>query len=163
MRSYAGLFGARSRVLALGPETDDLVESLRAQGIDAFEVHDSGSADVSTVLTGIEHLEDRSLGGILTVRLVDRLSVEELQRFLEVSRRKLGPGGVLVAETEDRLDAGLARSSAMAPEALLELCRLTGFEQAYVLFPAGTASAEPDEANHGEFAIVASVLMPTSR
>ncbi len=163
VRSYAGLFGANARVLAVGREAEELIDSLAGQGLDAFALDSAGPLDFWAVLDGIELLADSSLGGILTVKLFDHLSTADLQRFLELARRKLDAGGVLVAssEADARGWAVSARSgpgAASAPEALLELCRSTGFEQAYVLFPSGAPTADDDESSQGEFAIVASVV-----
>jgi hypothetical protein len=104
----------------------------------------------------MESLPDGSLGGILTVHPADGLGAGDLERFLALSRAKLGAGGVLVVETEDQAAAACGRP---APQALVELCRSTGFEQAYVLFPSGAGAEDPARAG-GEFAIVASVLVP---
>jgi glycosyltransferase involved in cell wall biosynthesis len=165
MRSYAGLFGTQAPVLAVGHEATALIDLLSHQGINGFALDaGAGSFEIAHALDEMEGLADRSLGGIFTVRVIDHLSVEELQRFLALSRRKLDAGGVLVAETEDPRDAeSIEHHGAIAPRALLELCRSTGFEQAYVLFPNGASSADEDEIDQGEFAIVASVLLPSHR
>ncbi len=161
MRSYAGLFGSQAPVLTVGSEATALIDLLALQGVNGFAL-DSGAeaGGFAAVLGGMDGLPDRSLGGIFTVRVIEHLSTEELQRFLELSRRKLAPGGVLVAETEDARAGQSIEHEAIAPRALLELCRSTGFEQAYVLFPSGTSSPD-DEPDQGDFAIVASVLVPT--
>ncbi|MGH2758431.1 MAG: glycosyltransferase [Actinomycetota bacterium] len=159
VRSYAGLFGSQAPVLAVGREATALIDLLANQGVNGFAL-DSGAetGGFSGVLSGMEGLPDRSLGGIFTVRVVEHLSADELQSFLELSRRKLASGGVLVAETEDARGGRSIEHEAMAPRALLELCRSTGFEQAYVLFPSGASSTD-DEPDHRDFAIVASVLV----
>jgi hypothetical protein len=158
VRSYAGLFGPNASVLAVGREAEELIDPLKQQGIDAFALEAAGH--ISAVLDGMSGLADGSLGGILTVKVIDHLSAADLQRFLEVSRRKLDAGGVLVAESEAEGEwpARPQSSGTHAPEALVELCRATGFAQAYVLFPSGATSAADAGENQGEFAIVASVV-----
>lgn len=146
MRSYAGLFAAGLPVLAIGNKAEELIDLLGAHGIEAFALE--SAYDIASVLAGMDAITDASLAGILTINVVDHLSATDLQRFLELSRRKLGATGVLVAESEDP-------TAAIAPERLLELCRSTGFAQAYLLFPSNTASA-PEAVASGEFAIVAS-------
>jgi hypothetical protein len=155
------LFGSQAPVLAVGREATALIDLLAHQGVNGFAL-DPGAegGGFATVLAGMEGLPDRSLGGIFTVRVIEHLAADDLQRFLELSRRKLASGGVLVAETEDSRRS--FEHEATAPRALLELCRSMGFEQAYVLFPKGASSTE-DERDQGDFAIVASVVVPSRR
>ncbi len=157
LRFYAGLFGALSPVLAVGREAEDLIDEMAVLGTDAAALDVRGSGgdpfDLSAVLSGLEALADRSLGGIFTVNVIEHLSLSDQGRFLEMARRKLDAGGVLVAEIGDGGESG--------PQAVLELCRSTGFEQADVLFPGG--ASDPDGLAQGEIAIVASVLLPTHR
>ncbi|HYZ93853.1 MAG TPA: glycosyltransferase family 4 protein [Actinomycetota bacterium] len=159
VRAYAGLFGPGARVLTVGREAEDLIVALREQGIDAFALGAAGH--ITAVLDGMERLGDRSLAGILTVKVIDHLSVDDLRRFLELSRSKLDSGGVLVTESEAEADWAARTTpapTANRPEALLDLCRSMGFAQAYVLFPSGATATTAAGADQGEFAIVASVV-----
>lgn len=153
LRAYAGLFGTQAPVVAVGNEAQELIDEMDALGTYTVALETSEGSDSSAVVSGLEALQDCSLGGIFTVHVIERLSTIDQRRFLEVARRKLDVGGVLVAEIGDQGESG--------PHAVLELCRTTGFEQAYVMFPGGVG--DPDAFALSDVAIVASVLLPTHR
>ena len=146
LRTYAALFATLSPVLAVGREATEVIDDLVALGTNIVALDDEA------VVSGLEGRDDRSLGGIFVVHVIEEMSTSDQRRFLETARRKLVTSGVLVAE--------IGGAGAVGPHAVLELCRSTGFEGAYVLFPGAN---DPDAFARGEVAIVASALLPTRR
>jgi SAM-dependent methyltransferase len=76
---------------AIGVETNDLyVDELRARG---FQVEQEDALDF------LQHQADESVGAITAFQFVEHVSVEFLQKILDVAMRKLAPGGVVLLET----------------------------------------------------------------
>jgi len=104
-----------------------------------------------------------SLGAIFSAQVIEHLQYEELLQFLHLARRKLMPGGVLIAETVNPHSyramktfwVDLTHQKPIFPEVLAALCQLEGFSSARVVFPLGTGQLEADRRTEGEYAIVA--------
>jgi SAM-dependent methyltransferase len=120
---------------ARGVDSDaGMVERCRALG---FEV---ALGDVNGYLDG---LPDGSLGSVFCAQVVEHLPHAELQRMFELARRKLRPGGLLIAETVNphRISSlktfwvDLTHQHPIFPEVALALSAITGFESAYVFAP----------------------------
>ena len=96
-----------------------------------------------------------------------------LHEFLRLCRSRLGCGGLLIAETANphgavdwqarlaqlRDTSAVATPSratcAISPQVALALCQLAGFEQAHVLFPAGTGDLDADRHTEAPYAVLA--------
>jgi len=132
-----------------------MVARCRAKGHDG--VHEAD------IVTHLEGLEDGSLGTVFSAQLVEHLPYEELRRFLDLSLRKLRPGGILIAETVNPHSAQALKTfwvdptheHPLFPEVMLELCRITGFSEAFVFHPNGSGDAGADRFTQGEYAVVA--------
>jgi len=114
----------------------------------------------------IDYLEaqpDESLGAVFCAQVIEHLPYDRLMRFLEHCRRKLVPGGLLVAETVNPHSLVAFRAfwrdpthqSPIYPEVAVVLCRIHGFESASVHFPNGTGELERDLREADDYAIVA--------
>jgi len=134
-------------VEARGIDADaDMVAYARGEGLDVEQ------ADLVEYL---ERLEDRSLGGIFMGQVVEHLPPVVLVRALELAAQKLGPGGVLVAETINPLSplalrhyfADLTHAQPLVPETLQLLARQSGFAETEVRYLNEPAErlTEPDD------------------
>lgn len=135
-------------IAARGVDADgDMVAYARGEG------HEVEQADA---LSYLEALEGGELGGIFAGQVVEHLPPRELVRFLDLARRKLRPGGVLVAETINPLSpiafrhyfADLTHAQPLVPETLELLVRQAGFsnvETRYLNEPAESERLRPVE------------------
>jgi SAM-dependent methyltransferase len=126
---------AEEGIPARGIDNDPgMVERCRALGVDAT------LADANEYL---ETVEDQTLGTVFSAQVVEHLPHGELQRMLELARRKLRPGGLFIAETVNphRISAlktfwvDLSHQHPIFPEVALALCAIAGFDSAYVFAP----------------------------
>jgi 2-polyprenyl-3-methyl-5-hydroxy-6-metoxy-1,4-benzoquinol methylase len=141
-------------VEARGVDSDaGMVERCRALGLEAT------LADANTHLEG---LEDGSLGTIFSAQLIEHLPHAALQRMFELARRKLRPGGLLIAETVNphRIASlktfwvDLTHQHPIFPEVALALSAIAGFESAYIFAP-GFDSFERARFDSPAYALVA--------
>jgi glycosyltransferase involved in cell wall biosynthesis/2-polyprenyl-3-methyl-5-hydroxy-6-metoxy-1,4-benzoquinol methylase len=156
----AGL--ATANVDATGVDLDpELVERCRAKGLTA-EVAD-----------GIEYLRaqpDRSIGAVTAIQVIEHFSYEQLIDLLGLSQTKLKPGGRLIMETVNPNSLRALKAfwvdpthrNPLHPETVVALCRVTGFESAYVVFPNGSGEFERDRREEGEYAVIAETATDTS-
>jgi SAM-dependent methyltransferase len=126
---------AEQGIAATGVDTDEgMVERCRALGVQAT------LGDANEHLAGIE---DGTLGTIFSAQVIEHLPYAELQRLLELARRKLRPGGLLIAETVNphRIASlktfwvDLTHQHPIFPEVALSLCAIAGFASGYVFAP----------------------------
>jgi predicted SAM-dependent methyltransferase len=111
-----------------------MVERCRSLGVQAT------LGDANEYLEG---LQDGALGTIFSAQVVEHLPYQELRRMLELARRKLRPGGLLIAETVNphRIASlktfwvDLTHQHPIFPEVALAMCAFAGFESAYVFAP----------------------------
>jgi SAM-dependent methyltransferase len=145
---------AEEGIAAQGIDTDPgMVARCRALGVDAT------LADANEYL---EALEDGTLGTVFSAQVVEHLPHAELQRMIELARRKLRPGGLFIAETVNphRLSSlktfwvDLSHQHPIFPEVALALCAIAGFDSAYVFAP-GFDSFEPARFKASAYAVVA--------
>jgi O-antigen chain-terminating methyltransferase len=116
--------GIEARGVDLDP---DMVAYARGEGLEVKQ---------ADAVEHLQDLEDSSLGGIFAAQLVEHLPAPRLVRLLELGAAKLGPGGVLVAETINPLSplalrnyyADLTHAQPLVPETLELLARQAGFE-----------------------------------
>ena len=174
-RRYLGVIGDCAPALDVGCGRGEFLDVLAEAGIGAVGV-DSDAGMVarcrakgheSTVLgDGVVHLEgldDASLGLVFSAQVIEHMPPDVLKRFLALAARKLRPGGLLVAETVNPHSAAalkafwvdITHQHPLFPETMLALCRIAGFDAAYVFHPNGAGDIEADRFTTGEYAVVA--------
>jgi SAM-dependent methyltransferase len=132
-----------------------MVERCRAKGHDEVEL--------ATATEYLERLPDDGLGSVFSAQVLEHMPYPELRQFLALSFAKLRPGGIFVAETVNPHAPHALKTfwvdpthrHPLFPEAALVLCRLAGFESAYVFHPLGTGHVADDRYREGEYAVVA--------
>jgi len=121
-------------VEARGVDADaDMVAYARGEGIDVEQ---------ADALAHLESLDDGSLGGIFAGQVVEHLPAPALLRLLELSARKLRPGGLFVAETINPLSplalrsyfADLTHAQPLVPGTLVLLAQQAGFREVETRF-----------------------------
>lgn len=173
-RVYLELLAGRPPVLDVGCGRGEFLELLREAGVEARGVdHDRGmvarahekglDVEFGDAIDYLEAQPDESLGAVFCAQVIEHLPYDRLMRFLEHCRRKLVPGGLLVAETVNPHSLVAFRAfwrdpthqSPIYPEVAVVLCRIHGFESASVHFPNGTGELERDLREADDYAIVA--------
>jgi glycosyltransferase involved in cell wall biosynthesis/SAM-dependent methyltransferase len=174
-RRYIELLRGHAPVLDIGCGRGELLDLLREAGIEARGIDlDAGmvarsrekghyveQADAIDYLKG---LDDGLVGALVGLQMIEHLPYSSLLRFFELALAKLRPGGILLVETVNphalpafkTFSVDLSHVAPIFPEVAVVLCRLTGFDSAYVLFPNGAGDLEEDRKRDGEYALVAS-------
>ncbi|HYB23045.1 MAG TPA: class I SAM-dependent methyltransferase, partial [Solirubrobacteraceae bacterium] len=143
-------------------------EDIRAHGVDsdAGMIERCGTLGVEATLADaneyLDGLEDASVGVVFSAQLIEHLPYAELRRLFELSRRKLRPGGLFIAETVNphRVSSlktfwvDLTHQHPIFPEVALALSAIAGFEPAYVFAP-GFHSFEQARFQAPAYAVVA--------
>jgi 2-polyprenyl-3-methyl-5-hydroxy-6-metoxy-1,4-benzoquinol methylase len=179
-RPYLTLARDHGPVLDLGCGRGEFLAMLAGEGISARGVDsDAGMIErcralglAATLADANEHLQglqDGSLGTIFSAQLIEHLPHAQLTRMLSLSVCKLGPGGLLIAETVNphRVSSlktfwvDLTHQHPIFPEVALALCAIAGFESAYVFAP-GFDSFEHARLHAPAYAVVATAP-PASR
>ncbi len=141
-------------IAARGVDSDaGMVARCRALGLDVER------GDVNEHLAG---LEDGSLGTIFSAQVIEHLPHEQLRRLLELSLRKLAPGGLFIAETVNphRISSlktfwvDLTHQHPIFPEVALAICAIAGFRSAFVFAP-GFENFERARFDSPAYAVVA--------
>ena len=172
---YVELVRGHPPVLDIGCGRGEFLGLLAAEGIAAEGVdRDPGMVArcralglPATLGDANDHLEgiaDGTLGTIFSAQLIEHLPHWELRRLLELARRKLAPGGLLIAETVNphRISSlktfwvDLTHQHPIFPEVALASCAIAGFESGYVFAP-GWHSFEDARFESPAYAVVASV------
>jgi SAM-dependent methyltransferase len=173
-RGYLAVVGERAPILDAGCGRGEFLDLLAEAGIAASGVdadagmvqrcldkgHDVREGDLNDHLEG---LADGSLGAIFSAQVIEHLPYDALRRFLAVGRRKLAPGGRLIAETvnphaPDALKAfwvDPTHQHPVFPEVALALAQIAGFPSAFVFHPTGSGDAERDRLIESAYALVA--------
>jgi 2-polyprenyl-3-methyl-5-hydroxy-6-metoxy-1,4-benzoquinol methylase len=165
-RRYVYDFREYAPVLDVGCGRGELLGLLREAGVDATGI--DADADMVAYARGegldveqvdlvehLEHLDDRSLGGIFMGQVVEHLPAATLVVALRLAAAKLRPGGLLVAETINPLSplalrsyfADLTHAQPLVPETLELLARQAGFAETEIRFLNEPAErlTEPDD------------------
>jgi O-antigen chain-terminating methyltransferase len=118
---------------------------------------------VSAADAYLRGLPDGSLGAVFSSQVVEHLPISTLTDFLELSRRKLVPEGVLIMETANPYHRRALRhfwldpthQHPLYPEVMLLLCREAGFAAAFVFHPNGSGDVRRDRFRCGDYAVLA--------
>jgi 2-polyprenyl-3-methyl-5-hydroxy-6-metoxy-1,4-benzoquinol methylase len=176
-RVYLPLLQTHERVIEIGCGRGELLDLLDEAGVPAIGV-DIDEAMVRRCrarghmveqVDGLSYLRaqaDSSVPAIFAAQVVEHLPHEQLVSFLQLSRAKLKSGGQLIFETMNphALEAfktfwtALTHQRPIFPEVAVALCWLSGFDQAYVLFPNGSGNLNRDRSTQAEYAVVATKL-----
>ncbi len=146
-------------VLDVGCGRGEMLALLREAGVGARGVDADADMVSRAVAEGleveqadaVEHLdclEAGSLGAIFSAQLVEHLPAPMLVRFLDLARRTLRPGGLLVLETINPVSplalrnyfADLTHAHPLVPETLILLVEQAGFREVEIAY-----LNEPDE------------------
>lgn len=153
-RPYLGLVADHQPVLDVGCGRGEFLTLLAAEGITARGVDGDAGMVARCRSLGLdvvqgelnEHLAglpDCSLGTIFCAQVIEHLPHEQLLRLLELSLRKLAPGGLFIAETVNphRISSlktfwvDLTHQHPIFPEVALAICAIAGFQSGYVFAP----------------------------
>jgi SAM-dependent methyltransferase len=174
-RSYLELLEGHEPVLDAGCGRGEFLDLLRQRGFSYMGVDiDPGMVehcrrkghDAVEVRSANEHLDtlsEGSLGAVFSAQVIEHMPYSELTRFLELSLAKLRGGGLMVAETVNPHAPHAFKTHwvdpthqhPVFPEVALVLCRLAGFDSAYVFHPLGTGHVDDDRHRESEYAVVA--------
>ncbi len=110
LRGYLSYFPRGRTVLDLGCGRGEFLELLRENGIEAEGIDiNSQMVDLclekglrcekGDLLIKLSERQEASLGGIFASQVIEHLKPAELKNLIELSRRKLASGGVIVLET----------------------------------------------------------------
>ena len=172
--AYLACFEGCEWVLDVGCGRGEFLDALREVGIAGRGVdldptmvarcvekgHDVKLADATEYLGG---LDDGTAPGVFAAQVIEHLSSEQLNGFLELVHRKLAPGGVLVMETVNPHNPAALKAfwtdtthhHPLFPEVTLALCRLHGFDSGDVVFPNPTGNFDEDVYANRDYAVVA--------
>jgi SAM-dependent methyltransferase len=173
-RLYVDVLRGRDPVLDVGCGRGELLDLLAEAGIPATGVDLDPEMVARCRKKGhqVEHAEaidylqarpDDAFGAVFSAHLIEHFEYDRLVRFLELVREKLVSGGLLVIETPNPhsliafrsfwLD--LTHQVPIYPEVAVALCRLAGYDSAFVVFPNGTGDLDVDKRESGDFAVLA--------
>jgi glycosyltransferase involved in cell wall biosynthesis/SAM-dependent methyltransferase len=174
--AYLPLLVGHAPVLDVGCGRGELLDILREQGIAGSGVdtdaemaaHSRGKGHDVALADANEHLrslDERSLGAITALEVVEHLPHRMLLEFLSLARSRLREGGVLVFETVNphavhamkAFWVDLTHQHPIFPEVAVELCRLSGFTEACWFHPTGTVSFEADRNSQPVYAVAARI------
>jgi glycosyltransferase involved in cell wall biosynthesis/SAM-dependent methyltransferase len=145
-----------ARIEYRGVDMDpDMVERCRAKGHESVERSEANKY--------LESLADGSLGTLFSAQMIEHLPYLQLRRFLRLGTEKLRPGGVFIAETVNPHSAVALKAfwidpthqHPIFPEVALVLCRISGYESAFIFHPGGSGDPERDRERCGDYAVVA--------
>lgn len=154
LERYGDLLGDHQPVVDLGCGRGELLESLAERGMQVVGVEpDPGmvaegrarGVTIHQMLAGeyLRGVPDGSLGSIITTHVVEHLPLDALIEMLELSVRKLRPGGVFVSETPNPASLIVLGNSyildpthvmPLHPSLLAFLCETAGFRDVRLQF-----------------------------
>jgi O-antigen chain-terminating methyltransferase len=174
-RPYVRLVTDHQPVLDVGCGRGEFIALLESEQIESWGVdNDAGMVEhcrargLPVTLTDanerLASIDDATLGTVFSAQVIEHLSVDEFRRLLELSRRKLKPGGLFIAETINphhmpslkTFHVDLTRHKPVFPEAALMFCAIADFEEAYVFAP-GYRSYEQARLDSPTYAVIATV------
>jgi 2-polyprenyl-3-methyl-5-hydroxy-6-metoxy-1,4-benzoquinol methylase len=173
-RAYLVLLEGQGPVLDVGFGRGELLDLLREAGIQVSGVdqdagmveyvrtkgHEVACADANEYL---RDMKPGALGAIVALEVIEHLPYEALMEFVELAHSRLRDEGVLLFETVNPHAVHALKAfwvdpthqHPIFPEVALELCRISGFEQAYWFHPAGQKRFEEDRNTQPIYAVLA--------
>ena len=154
LREYVSFFRKDAKVIDLGCGRGEFLELLGEEGIEGAGVDSNGQmVDIcldkglrcrkGDILEYLAEWQDGALGGIFSSQVVEHLPPQYLKKLIELSRRKLGPGGTLVFETINPLSVFAlvqiyfldpSHHNPIHPQALKFMLEASGFEDVEVRY-----------------------------
>ena len=154
LRQYVSCFRRDATVLDLGCGRGEFLELLREEGIEAAGVDSNGlMVDICLdkglrcrkggILESLAEWQDGALGGIFSSQVIEHLPPHYLKKLIELSRRKLSPGGILIFETVNPLSVfalvqvyylDLSHCNPVHPQALKFMLEASGFEDVEIKY-----------------------------
>ena len=147
---------AEAEIQAVGIDTNpQMVERCVKKGLSNVVIQDCNQYLRSGNITTAD--------GIFSAQFIEHLPFEALYEFLILSREKLTPGGIFIAETVNphSIEAmktfyvDLTHIKPLFPEVMLFLCRSAGFSKAQIFYPNGPGFSEEQYWLQGEYAVIA--------
>ncbi|MHB8689908.1 MAG: class I SAM-dependent methyltransferase [Solirubrobacteraceae bacterium] len=174
-RPYVALLKDRAPVLDVGCGRGEMLELLgeagiEAEGVDLDEAmiercHAKGltAVTVEDAVGRLQRADDASLGAVFAAQVIEHLPFEALVAFFRHARRALRPGGAVLVETVNphapqalkHFWIDPTHQHPLFPEVVLALCRLSGFEQAFLWYPHGNGDPDLDRGEQMDYAVVA--------
>jgi SAM-dependent methyltransferase len=156
---FLGLLASQN-VAAIGVELDlKLVDACRAKGYHVVY------ADVADYLRSVQPLE---LDGIFSAQVLEHLALTRIRDILELSRSRLRPNGIFVAETVNpecyealkTFYVDLTHVKPIFPQVMLQLCADAGFTSAQIFYPNAGGFTQKHYEDSGEYAVIAYTYAP---
>jgi glycosyltransferase involved in cell wall biosynthesis len=173
-RAYLPLLEGHAPVLDVGFGRGELLDLLRDAGIEARGVdmdagmveHVRAKGHEVTLGDANEYLrecEPGALGAIVALEVVEHLPYESLMEFLTLAHSRLREDGLLLFETINPHAVHAMKAfwvdpthqHPIFPEVALELCRVSGFGEAYWFHPTGTSEFDSDRNSQAVYAVAA--------
>lgn len=174
-RTYLPLLVGHEPVLDVGCGRGELLDLLREAGIEARGVdmdagmvdhvrakgHEVALGDANEYLRG---LKPGTLGAVVALEVIEHLPYKALLEFFELARSRLRDDGLLIVETVNPHAVHAMKAfwvdpthqHPIFPEVALELCRLSGFMEAFWFHPTGDGEFEADRNSQPIYAVAAS-------
>jgi glycosyltransferase involved in cell wall biosynthesis/SAM-dependent methyltransferase len=176
LRVYVGMVRDRKPVVDLGCGRGEFLDLLAEAGIEAEGVDadprmveharkNGHRVVLSDAARYLEAQRDGSLGCVFSAHFIEHLPFDSLLSVLRLSRSKLAPGGLFIAETVNPHSIAamknfwidLTHQKPIFPEVAVSLCRSAAFRSARVFFPRGSGVLADDLWAQGEYAVLAAV------
>ncbi len=173
-RAYLPLLNGRGRVLDVGCGRGEFLELMRAAGVEASGIDldvamvehcraKELAAEQADAVTFLRGLPDSSVDAVFAAQVIEHLSYPDLLGFLRLACEKLTPGGILIVETVNphcpqalkHFWIDPTHQHPLFPEAVLALCRLTGFASAFCWYPQGSGDPDRDRTEQPDYAVIA--------
>jgi O-antigen chain-terminating methyltransferase len=172
---YLRFFTDKNLVLDIGCGRGEFLELLAEAGIKVIGIDNNPDMAGHCAKKGLTNvvLQDcnqylsssyeNNVDGIFSAQFIEHLPFDELYKFLTLSREKLSPGGIFIAETVNphcieamkTFYVDLTHVKPLFPEVILFLCRSAGFSKAEIFYPSGYGFSEEQYWLQGEYAVIA--------
>lgn len=178
-RAYLPLLSEHAPVLDVGCGRGELLELLRAAGVEGSGVDLDGgmashcaakglSVEAGDGILKLQNARPGSLGAVVAAQVVEHLPYAHLLAFLHAVQAALKPGGITILETVNphspqafkHFWVDPSHQHPLFPEVMLQLLRLSGFAEGYVWFPLGSGDPVRDHAEQPDYVIVATTAIP---